>query len=90
MCVLFLIFCALTYGQDGENADNSTTTQESEERGNITLTSDLLDLFNLRRVYNLWPQILEESLIENENCTRDFEEYFWGLEEQKIWALKSK
>lgn len=57
---------------------------------NFTLTSDLLDFFNLRRTYKTWPDILKEEVIKSENCSNDFEEYFRGLQEQKIWALKSE
>lgn len=88
---LVLVFCALGLCQEVQNVNLTSSLAESNEvKENLTLTSDLLNLFNLRRVYNLWPQILDENLIENANCTSDFEEYFRGLEEQKIWALKSK
>lgn len=64
--------------------------KEDAER-NVTLTSDMLDLFNLRRLMGLWPKLMqEEDLIENTTCKNEFEEYFRGLEQQKIWALKSE
>lgn len=61
-----------------------------DEVRNLTLTSDLLDVFNLRRTVDLWPELMQEGLIENANCTNDLEAYFDGVEHKKIWALKSE
>ena len=64
--------------------------EDGDGERNLTMTSDLLDLFNLRRISDLWPEIVGEQVIENTNCTDDFKEYLDGHEQAKIWALKSK
>lgn len=73
--------------------EESVTERISEDyldEKNVTLTSDLLDFFNLGRTYKLWSDIEKEKLIKTENCIRDFKAFFQGLKDQKIWALKSK
>lgn len=69
---------------------NSLCQVEKVPEKNITFINDMLDLFNLKRTIALWPEIMQENLIQNANCTDELQEYFRGLEEQRIWALKSE
>lgn len=85
IAIILIVCCSVL---DRGSAAEAATSDESE--GNITLTGDLLDLFNLRRVNDLWSEIIETDMIETAHCAQDFESYITGLDNQKIWALKSK
>lgn len=68
----------------------SDQNNEHDASGNLTSISEMLDLFNLKRTIKLWPDIVAENIIvDNSNCSNDFEAYFEGLEQNRIWALKS-
>lgn len=87
--LLVLVLClATSYGQ----VENVVEEEQEKDSAvaNVTLISDMLDLFNLKRTMKLWPDMVQENLIENSNCTDELEEYFQGIEEQRIWALKSE
>lgn len=82
--LVWLVFCVAK--SIGQVQDVYQVAKEYER--NVTLTSDLLDLFNLKRIIDLWPDLAQESKL-GENCTDDMSAYLSGLEEQRIWALKS-
>lgn len=82
-CFIVSVLVASVLSQVNNEMDNSL-------QGNVSLTSDLLDFFSIRRTYALWPQIQQEEVIKSDNCSQDFQEFFRGLEgPPKIWALKS-
>lgn len=87
--LLVLVLClATSYAQ----VDYVVEEEQGEDSAvaNVTLISDMLDLFNLKRTMKLWPDMMQENLIENSNCTDELEAYFQGIEEKRIWALKSE
>lgn len=85
--LLLLTLCGSVCWCQSDNANMSMDDVGSEK--NVTLITDMLDLFNLRRTMKLWPEIKRENLLDNANCSSEMEEYFQGIEEQKIWSLKS-
>lgn len=54
---------------------------------NITRLEDILNLFNINKIGSSWKELSTQVTRE---CSRDMTEYLDGLEEKKIWALKSK
>lgn len=88
--IFLIVLCGSSWCQLLEDKVTETIPDDAFGEKNVTLTSDLLDFFNLRRTYKLWPDIVKDNLITGENCSRDFESLFQGLKDQKIWALKSE
>lgn len=54
---------------------------------NITRLEDILNLFNINKIGASWKEL---NVQLNRECARDMTDYLDGLEERKIWALKSK
>lgn len=54
---------------------------------NITRLEDILNLFNLNKIGASWKEL---SMQVSRECSHDMARYLDGLEERKIWALKSK
>lgn len=59
----------------------------SENFTNIVRLEDVLVIFDLDGVATNWPQIRHEL---RSNCQHDMNEYFRGLQQHKMWAIKSK
>lgn len=55
---------------------------------NLTRIEDILELFSVSFIGSQWKEIY--SKLRSEICAKDMTEYLSGLEEKKIWAIKSK
>lgn len=70
----------------------STTTQlprtinEGKNYTNLIRINELLDVFNIQNVGASWSII--RGLLGN-NCSRDMIDYFQGLQDGDVWAIKS-
>lgn len=88
MWTTWLVLLVLCVAKSTSQVQDVYQVGKGDER-NVTLTSELLDLFNLKRIMDLWPDLAQEDKL-GENCTDDMAAYLSGLEEQRIWALKSE
>jgi hypothetical protein len=79
---------------DGLKYESSTRTNYLKNDlvvrnyNNLTRIEDILELFSVGVIGSQWKEIHDK--IRNEICAKDMMEYLSGLEEKKIWAIKSK
>lgn len=59
----------------------------AENFTNIIRLENVLVVFDLNELATNWPKIRHEL---RSNCQHDMNEYFRGLQQHKIWAIKSK
>jgi hypothetical protein len=66
-----------------EKSANDVTRNFSK----LVRIGEILDLFSINRIGALWT-VIEPQL--SAGCSNDMMVYFRGLENEKLWALKSK
>lgn len=54
---------------------------------NIVRLEDVLVIFDLNEIATNWPKIRHDL---RSTCQHDMNEYFRGLQQHKMWAIKSK
>lgn len=89
MKVITIIFAiVLSAHAKSENVNNLKNTEiVIRNYANLTRLEDILNLFNVDKIGTSWKEL---STQVNRECSRDMTAYLDGLEEKKIWALKSK
>lgn len=66
---------------------DTTHQMQTDNFTNLVRLEDVLMVFNLNEVAAKWPVIQHEF---KAGCARDIMEYFRGLKQYKMWAIKSK
>lgn len=83
--ILLLVSSAYAKSENVRNI-KSDETFVVKNYANITRLGDILNLFSINKIGSSWKEV---SLQLSRKCARDMTEYLNGLEEKKIWALKS-
>jgi hypothetical protein len=86
MKVIAIIF-ALVISAHAKSENVRNLKHEVRNYANLTRLEDILNLFNIDKIGSSWKEL---NTHVNRECSRDMTEYLNGLEEKKIWALKSK
>jgi hypothetical protein len=85
------IFLAVLASSAHAKSENIRNNKEENfvvrNYANITRLGDILNLFDINKVGASWKEV---NLLVNRNCARDMSQYLDGLEEKRIWALKSE
>jgi hypothetical protein len=67
--------------------DKSSVVDVTKNFSNLIRIGDILDLFSISKIGALWSVIEPQLSI---SCSNNMMVYFRGLENEKMWALKSK
>lgn len=86
MKVIAIIF-ALVISVHAKSENVRNIKHEVRNYANLTRLEDILNLFNIDKIGSSWKELNAQV---GRECSRDMTEYLNGLEEKKIWALKSK
>lgn len=89
---LFLLLLVSSAYAKSENIRNNLKSDESsnfvaKNYANLTRLGDILNLFSINKIAAAWKEV---NLKLDKKCAREMTEYLNGLEEKKIWALKSE
>lgn len=94
LIVLNLLLLTTVKSQSTRN-DNPIKSLQNTQNGsllmrnfsNITRIEDILNIFSIDLIASNWLDIYKEL---DKNCAKDMLLYLAGLQERKIWAMKSK
>lgn len=82
-----------TNHDDTKSLEDVTTENEDVSHSrvdqnftNLIRINELLDVFNIENVGASWASIQGHL---NANCSRDMTDYFQGLQDGDVWAIKS-
>lgn len=65
----------------------SISTDPSDNFTHIVRLEDVLTVFDVKELAGKWPTVRKQLRSE---CQQDMTEYFRGLQEHQMWAVKSK